>query len=99
MIIAVAFGKNLLNISTVGVWVGAGLAFGPQVVGHGSMNYAVKYVSPTLLSTLILVEPLLASVLAFFMFAELPPVASIVAMLIILVGVGLSWRRKASTSK
>lgn len=99
VLIAVTFGKNMLNISTVGVWVGAGLAFGPQVVGHGSMNYAVKYVSPTLLSTLILVEPLLASVLAFFMFAELPPVASIVAMLIILAGVGLSWRRKASTSK
>lgn len=96
VLIAVIGGKNLLDISTVGVWAGAGLAFGPQIIGHGSMNYAVKFVSPTLLSTLILAEPLLASVLAFFMFAELPPVASIVAMLIILLGVGLSWRRKAS---
>ena len=93
VLIAVVLGKDLMNISTVGVWAGAGLAFGPQILGHGSMNYAVKYVSPTLLSTLILVEPLVASVLAFFLFAELPPVTSIIAMVIILGGVGLTWKR------
>lgn len=95
LLVAVVMGKNLLNISTIGVWAGAGLAIGPQILGHGSMNYAVKYVSPTLLSTLILVEPLLASVLAFFLFAEMPPIASIIAMVIILIGVGLTWRRKS----
>lgn len=93
VLIAMVLGKDLTNISTVGVWAGAGLAFGPQILGHGSMNYAVKYVSPTLLSTLILVEPLFASVLAFFLFAELPPVTSIIAMVIILGGVGLTWKR------
>ena len=95
VITALVLGKDLLNISTGGVWVGAALAFGPQVLGHGSMNYAVKYISPTLLSTLVLAEPLLASVLAFFLFAELPPVTSIAAMLIILAGVSLTWRRKS----
>lgn len=96
---ALVLGKDLLDISTAGIWVGAGLAFGPQVLGHGAMNYAVKYVSPTLLSTLILAEPLLASVLAYFLFNELPPIASIVAMVFILVGVGLTWRRKAESVK
>jgi drug/metabolite transporter (DMT)-like permease len=95
VLIAVMMGKNLLDISVIGVWAGAGLAFGPQILGHGSMNYAVKYVSPTLLSTLILVEPLLASVLAFFLFAEFPPFTSIVAMVIILTGVGFTWRRSS----
>ena len=93
VLIAVVLGKDLMNISTVGVWAGAGLAFGPQILGHGSMNYAVKYVSPTLLSTLILVEPLLASILAFFLFAELPPITSIIAMAVILTGVALTWKR------
>jgi drug/metabolite transporter (DMT)-like permease len=99
VLIAVVLGKNLLDISTVGVWVGVGLAFGPQILGHGAMNYAVKYVSPTLVSTIVLGEPIFASVMAFFLFAELPPATSIVMMLIILVGVGLTWRRKASDSK
>jgi drug/metabolite transporter (DMT)-like permease len=93
VLIAVVLGKDLMNITTVGVWAGAGLAFGPQILGHGSMNYAVKYVSPTLLSTLILVEPLFASVMAFFLFAELPPPTSIIAMVVILTGVGLTWKR------
>lgn len=96
LLIAVVMGEDLFDISAIGIWAGAGLAFGPQILGHGSMNYAVKYVSPTLLSTLVLAEPLLASVLAFFLFVELPPLTSIIAMVIILAGVALTWRRKAS---
>lgn len=99
VLIALSFGKDLLNISTIGVWAGAGLAFGPQILGHGAMNYAVKYISPTLLSTLILVEPLLASVLAFMIFSEIPPVASILAMIIILLGVALTWKRSSEKSE
>lgn len=95
LLLAVVMGKNLLNISTVGVLAGFGLALGPQILGHGSMNYAVKFISPTLLSTLFLIEPMFASVLAFFLFAELPPLFSMAAMIIILIGVGLTWKRKA----
>lgn len=94
VILAIIAGENLLTFPTAGVWAGLGLAIGPQIVGHGSMNYVVKFVSPTLLSTLVLVEPLLASVLAFFIFGELPPILSIVAMVIILSGIGLTWRKK-----
>lgn len=95
VLVAVLMGKNLLNISTIGVWAGVGLAVGPQVMGHGSMNYAVKYLSPTLISTLVLAEPLLASFLAFMIFAEIPPITSILSMLVILVGVSLTWKRKS----
>lgn len=95
VVLALAVGNDLTDISLKGAAVGLGLAVGPQIMGHGSMNFAVKFVSPTLLSTLILVEPLFASVLAFFLFAELPPLTSILAMSIILIGVGLTWKRKA----
>ncbi len=88
-------GFDLAELSWVGVAAGIGLAVGPQIIGHGSMNYAVKYISPTLLSTLILAEPLIASVLAYFLFAEIPPLASIAAMVIILAGILLTWRRKS----
>jgi len=97
--LAVAAGDDLAQISFKGAAVGLGLALGPQILGHGSMNYAVKFISPTLLSTLILVEPIFASVLAFFLFAELPPVGSLIAMVIILTGVGLTWKRKTEKDK
>lgn len=86
-------GQELFSITTAGFWAGFGLAVGPQLIGHGSTNYAVKYISPTLLSTLILVEPVLATVLAFFLFGELPPLLSLGAMVLILIGIGLTWKR------
>ncbi len=89
-------GFTMSEVSWVGVAAGIGLAVGPQIVGHGSMNYAVKYISPTLLSTLILAEPLIASVLAFILFTEVPPLASIIAMIVILTGILLTWKRKSS---
>ena len=74
--------------------IGLLLAIGPQLLGHGSLNYAVKYVSPTLLSTLILAEPILASIVGFFVFQELPKKMSLLAMMIILIGISMTWKRK-----
>ncbi len=98
--LAVTFilGEGLFSITTAGLWAGFGLAVGPQIVGHGSTNYAVKYISPTLLSTLILVEPVLATILAFFIFGELPPLLSLAAMVLILIGIGLTWKRDTKNS-
>ncbi len=73
--------------------LGLGMALGPQIMGHGSLNFAIKYVSPTLLSTLILVEPLLASLLALLIFQEWPELSSLIAMVIILLGVSLTWKK------
>ncbi|MFN1835820.1 DMT family transporter [Balneola sp. MJW-20] len=74
--------------------IGLALALGPQIMGHGSLNYAVKYVSPTLLSTLILAEPVLATLLAFSLFSEWPSSLSMLAMLVILSGIALTWRKR-----
>jgi len=92
-------GNNLFDTTIAGVLAGLGLALGPSILGHGSMNYAVKYIAPTLLSTLVLVEPLLASVLAYFLFNELPRPLSILAMVIVLTGVSLTWKRRAGEKK
>jgi drug/metabolite transporter (DMT)-like permease len=94
ILLLIALGENPFNISTVGILVALGLAVGPSIVGHGSMNYAVKFVAPTLLSTLILIEPVLASIMAYYLFDELPLPFSIGAMAIVLVGVGFTWKRR-----
>ncbi|SMO82963.1 DMT family transporter [Gracilimonas mengyeensis] len=80
------------------LWVGLALSVGPQLMGHGSLNYAVKYVSATLLSTLILTEPVFATILAFFILDELPPVLSFIAIFVTLCGVMLTWKKKSISS-
>lgn len=74
--------------------IGLLLALGPQIMGHGSINYAVKFLSPTIISTLILIEPLIASIIAVFMFKEVPTIYSIGAMGIIFTGIALTWSKK-----
>ncbi len=97
VVAAILLGNNLLDIGLVGLGAATGMAVFPQILGHGSMNYAVKYISPTLISTLILTEPIFATTLAYLFFNELPPITSFLAMLVIIVGVGLTWRRKTRT--
>lgn len=82
------------SITTIGVLAALGLAIGPQILGHGSLNYAVKYVSPTLLSTLILAEPVLAIFFAYLIFSEIPTLFSFAAMGIIMIGILMTWRAK-----
>ncbi|MFU8812738.1 MAG: DMT family transporter [Balneolaceae bacterium] len=86
-------------ISTTGWVVGFLLAAGPTILGHGSMNYAVKYVSPTLLSTLILSEVVFAAIVAYFLFQEVPTTLSFAAMAIILFGVSLTWLKRTKTMR
>lgn len=81
-------------VSGTALLVGLALAVGPTIIGHGSMNYAVKYVSPTLLSTLILSEAIFAAVAAYFIFNEIPTILSIGAMAVIMVGVTFTWYRR-----
>ena len=74
----------------------AGLALGPQVLGHGSFNYALQHVPAAIVGMLALLEPVGASLLAYGLFGEVPPPASIVGMGVVLVAVaGVVWRRKA----
>ena len=78
------------------VIAGLALAIGPSIMGHGALNYAVKYVSPTLLSTLILCEPVFATILAFLFFGEWPVALSIAAIFITMSGVALTWKKKSA---
>src|SRR5690606_21218732 len=78
--------------SNLNFWIfSLSLALGPQLIGHGSMNYAVKYIQPTMISMSILVEPLVATLAAIVLFSEIPPIASVLAMIGIATGLILAW--------
>lgn len=66
------------------------MALIPQLVGHSSFNYAMQYLNPTLVSTLILLEPIGASILAFFLLQESPSQQVLWGGAITLLGVIIS---------
>ena len=66
------------------------MAIVPQLIGHTSLNWAVCWVSPTLVAVLNLFEPVASSGLAFALFGEMPGVQVITGAVILLVGVAIS---------
>lgn len=98
-ILSIFWVGGLPTITISSIIVGLALAIGPTILGHGSMNYAVKYISPTLLSTLILSEAVIAAIAAYFIFGEIPSHLSIIAMVTIICGISLTWSKKLKREK
>lgn len=78
------------SVATYG-WIVA-LALVPQLIGHTSLNYVMKYLNPTLVATFILLEPIGSSLMALALFKEVPSLLTLLGALILLVGVGLTIR-------
>ncbi|WP_457637120.1 DMT family transporter [Oceanithermus sp.] len=67
-----------------------GMALFSQLVGHTSFNWAIRYVSPVLVTLAILFEPLGSGLLAYLFFAEVPPRLVFVGAAVLIAGVGLA---------
>jgi drug/metabolite transporter (DMT)-like permease len=65
------------------------LAIIPMIFGHTMYNWALRYVKALLVSVSILAEPILASILAFFLISEVPSVYVLIGGPIVLVGIFL----------
>lgn len=60
------------------------MALGPSLLGHGSMNLALRYFPASFLALLGLAEPVLASGIAAVLFGEVPSTRALVGMLVVL---------------
>jgi drug/metabolite transporter (DMT)-like permease len=68
------------------------LALVPQLVGHTGINYALRHMSPTLVASIMLLEPVGASLLALLIFGELPGILTLSGAAVLLGGVLLTNR-------
>jgi len=58
-----------------------------QIIGHGALNYALKFLPPTTLSVTGQSVPIMSAIWALFLFTEIPTVLQIIGGIIILLGV------------
>lgn len=75
------------------------LAIVPQLLGHGSLSYALQHISATMVAVCILAEPVGASILAVIFLDEVPGSWQLGGGLVILSGIFLATRRPPSTPK
>jgi len=66
------------------------MAMIPQLIGHTSLNWSVNHVSPTIVTLVLLLEPIGASLLGYLAFKELPGYNVLIGAAIILLGVAIA---------
>jgi drug/metabolite transporter (DMT)-like permease len=69
------------------------LALVPQILGHSSLNWALKHLSATYVSLSVLAEPIGSTLLAWWILRERPTWSAVVGGMVILVGLFLATRR------
>jgi len=61
-----------------------------QVVGHTTLNWAIRWISPTLVTLAILFEPVSSSFLGYLIFNEVPGLLVLVGAAVVLTGVAVA---------
>jgi len=72
-------------------WLGA-MALGPQILGHSSLNWALRYLSATFVTLATLGEPVGSTLLAWWLLGEKPTIWAVVGGLLILGGIVVASR-------
>jgi len=69
------------------------LAVVPQLIGHSSLNWSLRFVSATLITIAVLGEPVGATTLAYLILDEVPAWTEICGGILILAGIFIAFRR------
>ena len=67
-----------------------GLAVGPGLFGHTVINWALAHMESSVVSVSLLGEPVGATILAALLLAEIPTAFTVVGVVIVLAGIGLT---------
>lgn len=68
------------------------LAAFPQLIGHSTYNWILRFIPATLVAIVTLVEPLGSAILAYFILRETPSSGVLLGGLLILVGIYIASR-------
>ncbi len=99
LVLAVWFsGQRLLGYSPQVYLLLLLMAIFPQLIGHSSFNYALRFLPAAYVSVAVLGEPIGASILAFIILRELPasPLLALIGAILIFVGILFAGRPPTS---
>lgn len=77
------------------LWI-ALLALIPQLIGHSTFNWILRFLPVTLVAITTLGEPVGSAVLAYFILQEIPASLTIIGGLFILAGIYISTRKQVA---
>jgi len=75
------------------------LALVPQLLGHSSLNWALRFMPATLVTIAILGEPVGATILAFIILDEAPTFMQLAGGVLIIGGIFIAFVRNTTGIK
>ena len=99
VVLVIISGQSPFGFSKVTYLLILGLAIVPQLIGHSSFNWALKYLSAALVSIALLGEPIGPVLLSFTFLKEAPTIFEIVGGVLILMGIFIASRREPEKSE
>jgi drug/metabolite transporter (DMT)-like permease len=98
ILLSLAFRKPFFGYSSITYVLFLLLALIPQLIGHTTLNWALKYLPASLVAITTLGEPVGSSILAYFLLGESLTVLKIVGGLTIFAGIVIALSRNVSPS-
>lgn len=68
------------------------LAILAQILGHGALNFVLRFISPTTLTMTVQSVPILSAIWAFLIFSEIPTISQAAGSVILVLGVAIVLR-------
>jgi drug/metabolite transporter (DMT)-like permease len=99
LLLAGLTGQSLTGYSTNTYVMILLLAVGPQLIGHSSLNWALRHISATAIAVATLGEPVGSTILACLILMETPSLVKVGGGALILLGVYLSMREEERTQR
>ena len=95
LFIAATAGDSILNFKPGDIPWFLFLGLVPSIFGHNLLNYAVKYITPTAVSSVPLGEPIIASLFGLLLFGEAIPFGALLGGPVVLIGVYIIIKHQA----
>jgi drug/metabolite transporter (DMT)-like permease len=96
LVVTLASGYALTGYSGQTYTMMALLALVPQLIGHTSLNWSLRFVPATLVAVAVLGEPVGATIWAFVFLGEKPAAMEIIGSILILFGIFVAMRNRVT---
>jgi len=97
LLVLLVSGENPFGYTSQSYWWVLALAIIPQLIGHTTFNWALKYLPASMVAVTTLGEPVGSAILAFFILNETPRLGTMIGGCLILAGIYLTTRQWNST--
>ncbi len=92
LIVALVQRTQIVGLGMVNILLAVGMTICVSLLGHSLFNWGLKYERASFVSTIKMMGPVFAAILAFLFMGEIPSIQTVIGGIVITAGVAISMR-------